>query len=76
MNGQPAAHTIPATQNQKLLVRYVNAGAENHWAGLLGLHQARIGANAEPLANLLTDVDQEQSGVRRRAARPAAPPRR
>ena len=63
VNGQPAAHAIPATQNQKLLVRYVNAGAENHWAGLLGLHQARIGTNAEPLANLLTDVDQEQSGV-------------
>ena len=63
VNGQPTAHAIPATQNQKVLVRYVNAGAENHWAGLLGLHQARIGANAEPLANLLTDVAQEQSGV-------------
>jgi Multicopper oxidase len=63
VNGQPAAHSIPATQNQKVLVRYVNAGVENHWAGLLGLHQARIGANARPLENLLSGTEQEQSGV-------------
>ncbi len=63
VNGLPTAHAIPAARNQKLLVRYVNAGAENHWAGLLGMHQARVGANAEPLSNLLTAVDQQQSGV-------------
>ncbi len=44
-------------------MRYVNAGVQNHWAGLLGLHQARIGTNGQPLANLLTGVDQERSGV-------------
>jgi hypothetical protein len=63
VNGQPVAHPVPVTQNQRVLVRYVNAGLENHWAGLLGLQQAKIGANAEPLANLLTSTDQEQSGV-------------
>ena len=63
VNGLQAVHQIPVAAGAKLLLRYVNAGLENHWAGLLGLEQARIGTNGEPLENVLTGVDQQQTGV-------------
>jgi FtsP/CotA-like multicopper oxidase with cupredoxin domain len=63
VNGQPAVHQTVADPGARLLLRYVNAGLQNRWAGLIGLSQARIGTNGRPLANALTGVDQEQAGV-------------
>jgi len=63
VNGQAAVRQITATAGARFLLRYVNAGVQNRWAGLIGLDQAQLGTNGEPLANLLTGVDQERSGV-------------
>ena len=63
VNGDPTTDQLVVAPGAKLLLRYVNGGLQNRWAGLLGLHQQRIGTNAEPLANLMTGVGQAQSGV-------------
>jgi hypothetical protein len=63
VNGDPTTAQFEVAAGAKMLLRYVNGGIQNRWAGLLGLHQQRIGTNAEPLANLLTSDGQAQSGV-------------
>ncbi|MDX6377433.1 MAG: hypothetical protein QOE98_1736 [Gaiellaceae bacterium] len=63
VNGDPTTDQLVVAPGAKLLLRYVNGGIQNRWAGLLGLHQQRIGTNAEPLANLLTGDNQAQTGV-------------
>ena len=74
VNGQPTAHPIPATQNQQVLVRYVNAGAENHWAGLLG--PAPGSASAPTPSRSRTCSRRRPGAVRRRRRAPGRRHRR
>ena len=40
---------IDVVPGEKLLLRYVNAGIESHWLGLLGLQQQQIGSDGQRL---------------------------
>mgnify|MGYP003933451941 CR=1 FL=1 len=51
INGQayPAVPEIEVVPGQTILFRYVNAGLQSHWMGLLGLQQQIIASDGEPL---------------------------
>ncbi|MCL7451816.1 MAG: multicopper oxidase family protein [Anaerolineae bacterium] len=51
INGQayPAVPAIDVIPGQTILLRYVNAGLESHWMGLLGLEQQIIASDGQPL---------------------------
>ena len=52
INGQAfsdASEEIDVVPGERLLLRYVNAGIESHWIGLLGLQQQRIGSDGQRL---------------------------
>jgi len=51
INGQAFSDVpeIGVVPGETLLLRYVNAGIESHWLGLLGLQQLRIGSDGQRL---------------------------
>jgi hypothetical protein len=51
INGQayPAVPEIEVLPGQTVLFRYVNAGLQSHWMGLLGLRQQIIASDGQPL---------------------------
>ncbi len=46
------SNTVSVSANAPTLVRYVNAGLQDHWVSLLGLPQLRIAQDAQPQVNL------------------------
>ena len=65
INGQAYSDLpeIDVVPGEKLLLRYVNAGLESHWIGLLGLQQQRIGSDGQRLpANYGTVVQSLAAG--------------
>ncbi len=58
VNGQPTASDVPVTGGSTTLVRYVNAGIENHWMGVLGSRQHHVGFDAHALTNVVSGLGQ------------------
>jgi hypothetical protein len=61
INGKayPATDTIPSTAGNKVLLRYVNAGVQQHSMGLLGLRQNFVAKDASLLPTLSHNVAAE-----------------